>query len=254
MQLTQNKKAFTILELLIVVCIIGILFLVLVSKLDFATEKAKITGVQSIFRSYQMALEAVARENAGFSTLGWDEGDLNGDRIRNAYDYGDTNENCILDGDETWVVRSYETETWTGIYTLDNPNDLNDKSAYILLEEMINKHLDKNLHITIKDDGSIKMKNALQDPWQTEYHGYYISNALVDGMDRGAIVMYTNGANKMFGSHHKIECGEVTVTVPNANISGMDDLSIAVRYTYHNGYGQVIASTTGFSLDQDISF
>ena len=65
----MNKKAFTLIELLIVIAIIGILFIVLVSKVDFATDKAKATGVQTDFRSYQMAFETVAREHAGFDAL-----------------------------------------------------------------------------------------------------------------------------------------------------------------------------------------
>ena len=65
----MNKKAFTLIELLIVIAIIGILFIVLVSKVDFATDKAKATGVQTDFRSYQMAFETVAREHAGFEAL-----------------------------------------------------------------------------------------------------------------------------------------------------------------------------------------
>ena len=65
----SNKKAFTLIELLIVIAIIGILFIVLVSKVDFATDKAKTSGVQTDFRSFQMGFETVARENAGFDSL-----------------------------------------------------------------------------------------------------------------------------------------------------------------------------------------
>ena len=64
-----KRKAFTLVELLVVIAIIGILFVVLISKVDFATEKAKAAGVQTDFRSYQLAIETVARENAGLSTL-----------------------------------------------------------------------------------------------------------------------------------------------------------------------------------------
>ena len=71
-----KKKAFTLIELLIVIAIIGILFIVLVSKVDFATDKAKATGVQTDFRSYQMAFETVAREHAGFESLVGEDGDL----------------------------------------------------------------------------------------------------------------------------------------------------------------------------------
>ena len=64
-----KRKAFTLVELLVVIAIIGILFVVLISKVDFATEKSKASGVQTDFRSYQLAIETVARENAGLSTL-----------------------------------------------------------------------------------------------------------------------------------------------------------------------------------------
>lgn len=37
--------------------------------MDFATDKAKATGIQTDFRSYQVAIETVARENAGLSVL-----------------------------------------------------------------------------------------------------------------------------------------------------------------------------------------
>ena len=60
----SNRKAFTLVELLIVIAIIGILFVVLVSKVDFATDKANATGVQTDFRSFQIAFETVSRENS----------------------------------------------------------------------------------------------------------------------------------------------------------------------------------------------
>lgn len=64
--LKANKKGFTLIELLIVIAIIGILFIVLVSKVDFATDKAKATGVQTDFRSFQIAFRQVAIEQQGF--------------------------------------------------------------------------------------------------------------------------------------------------------------------------------------------
>ena len=67
--MSKQRKAFTLVELLVVIAIIGILFVVLISKVDFATEKSKATGVQTDFRSYQVAIETVARENAGLSVL-----------------------------------------------------------------------------------------------------------------------------------------------------------------------------------------
>ena len=245
-----KKKAFTLIELLIVIAIIGILFIVLVSKVDFATDKAKTTGVQTDFRSFQIAIESVAKENAGLATFGWDTGDNNGNRICDSYDKGDTNKNGVQDDGEVFVGSKIYGETWTNIYTLTNPADANDKSAIAALEAAINKNLDPKLHITIHDDLNITMANGAQDPWNTEYHGYYIANAEVDGKDRGAIVIYSNGANQEFGSEHSISNGIVTVDAPGNNVYGKDDYSIAIIYTYANGYGEVRTSTSGFSNNQ----
>ena len=246
-----KKKAFTLIELLIVIAIIGILFIVLVSKVDFATDKAKATGVQTDFRSFQVAFDTVAKENAGFNTFGWDTGDTNGDRVRNSYDVGDTNKDGIQDSGETWTGRKEYTETWTGVYTLVKPGatDL-DADAVFALESAINKNLDPKLHITIGTDGTITMANQAMDPWKTEYHGVYLSNAAIDGKDRGALIMYSNGANQEFGSEHSIANGIVTITVPGNNKIGQDDMSIVSCYTYMNGYGEVKNMTTGFSNNQ----
>ena len=69
-------------------------------------------------------------------------------------------------------------------------------------------------------------------------------------MDRGAIVMYSNGANQKFGSEHDIANGVPTVIVPGNNKDGADDYSLVVCYTYTNGYGEVGHLTTGFSNNQ----
>ena len=245
-----KKRAFTLIELLIVIAIIGILFIVLVSKVDFATDKAKATGVQTDFRSFQVAIESVAKEHAGLATFGWDTGDTNGNRIRDSYDKGDTNKNGKQDPGEVFIGSKTYGETWTNVYTLTNPADANDKSAIVALEAAINKNLDPKLYITINDDLTIAMANGAQDPWDTEYHGYYITNATVDNKDRGAIIIYSNGANQEWGSEHSISNGVVTVNVPGNNVYGKDDYSVAVVYTYANGYGEVKTSTSGFSNNQ----
>ena len=252
-----KKKAFTLIELLIVIAIIGILFIVLVSKVDFATDKAKATGVQTDFRSFQMAFDTVAKENAGFNTFGWDTGDANQNGKRDSYDEGDngagggTAQNGIQDGTEVFTGHKVYAETFSKVYSLKkNGTGSYDRDALNRLEAAINANLDPKLHITIKDDGEIVMANGAQDPWNKEYHGYYISNAEVDGKDRGAIVMYSDGANNEFGSEHSIENGIVKVIVPGSNKDGKDDYSIVSLYTYVNGYGEVKNVTTGFSNNQ----
>ena len=258
-----KKKAFTLIELLIVIAIIGILFIVLVSKVDFATDKAKATGVQTDFRSFQLAFDTVAKENAGFNTFGWDTGDVNQDGIRNSYDEGDngagggTAKNGIQDGTEVFTGHKVYAETFTKVFSLkkakaDGTLETNyDRNALNRLETAINANLDPKLHITIKDDGEIAMANGAKDPWNKEYHGWYITNAETDGQDRGAIVMYSDGANNKFGSEHSIANGIVTIIVPGSNKYGKDDMSIVSCYTYVNGYGEVKNSTSGFSNNQN---
>ena len=279
----MNKKAFTLIELLIVIAIIGILFIVLVSKVDFATDKAKATGVQTDFRSYQMAFETVAKENAGFTTFGWDQGDVNQDGKRNSFDAEDKNFNGVKDtGEKDFTGRKAYNEELTGIYSLmrykratenDPTSELTtvdgkyDTAALARLETAINANLDPKLHITIDADGYITMANGAQDPWKTEYQGYLLTTDKED--DRGAIVLYSLGANAELGSVAKLDGGVVTVTVKTVgdakmdtkagynsasatdnNKAGKDDYSLATVYTYKNGYGEVISTTTGFSNNQ----
>ena len=255
-----KKKAFTLIELLIVIAIIGILFIVLVSKVDFATDKAKASGVQTDFRSFQMAFDTVAKENAGFNTFGWDTGDANQNGKRDSYDEGDNGagggiaQNGIQDGTEVFTGHKVYAETFTKVFSLKkNGTGSYDREALNRLETAINANLDPKLHITIKDDGEIVMANGARDPWNKEYHGYYISNAETDGKDRGAIIIYSDGANNEFGSAHSIAGGNVSVTIPNSNKNGKDDYSIVSCYTYLNGYGEVLNMTTGFSNNQYFS-
>ena len=62
-----HKRAFTLVEILIVVAVIGILFVALVPKIDFAGDKARETGVKTDFRAFSLAAEQLLRENAGIS-------------------------------------------------------------------------------------------------------------------------------------------------------------------------------------------
>ena len=182
-----KKKAFTLIELLIIIAIIGILFIVLISKVNFATDKAKASGVQTDFRSFQLAFETVAREQSGFSHL---------------------------------VNEDYEQ-----------------------LEMAINKNLDNKLKIDIGVDGTITMANNATDPWNVEYHGQYVTGN--DGKDRGAIVMYSNGADFTFGSTAVVVNGVVSINTTDE--AGNDDYSLAIIYSLNGGAGRIDASTTGFS-------
>lgn len=66
----KKKKGFTLVELLVVIAVIGILFVTLISKVDFATDKARATGIQTDFRGFQMGIEMLLREKPGFDAAG----------------------------------------------------------------------------------------------------------------------------------------------------------------------------------------
>ena len=74
MRRVDNNKGFTLVEILAVVALIAILFVVFIPRIDFATMKARETGVQSDFRSYQIAFEQVMKTRAGLIVEKGDDG------------------------------------------------------------------------------------------------------------------------------------------------------------------------------------
>ena len=267
---SNKKKAFTLIELLIVIAVIGILFIVIVSRVDFATDKAKTTGVQTDFRSFQMAFDTVAREHGGFNSFGFNTGDnagaipagyafetealrkaTMGDGKRNSFDSGDKNLNGKKDTGEVWNGHKIHTEEWTEVYTLIKPGtSAYDANAIIALENAINANLDPKLQITISTDGTITMANHAVDPWKNEYTGVYISNAdNYDAADRGAIVMFCAGADGELHSEASISGGVVSINNPSNDKRGQDDYSIVSCYSFYNGYGEVKNMTTGFGAN-----
>lgn len=63
----SKKRGFTLVEILIVVAVIGILFVALVPRIDFAGDKARETGIKNDFRSFELAAEQLLREKAGLA-------------------------------------------------------------------------------------------------------------------------------------------------------------------------------------------
>lgn len=80
----KKKEGFTLVEILIVVAVIGILFVTLVPRIDFAGDKARETGIKTDFRSFELAAEQILREKAGLSDYS-DVAALCGDEGINLY-------------------------------------------------------------------------------------------------------------------------------------------------------------------------
>ena len=241
----KHKKAFTLVEVLIVVVILGILFVVLMSNVDLTTDKAKTTGVQSNFKEFAIACELTAHEKLGYNSFGWDTGDLNANKIRDFVYIGDTNGNGIEDAGETWNGSIEYTETWTGSYTLKKPGTTYyDADALLALQKAFNINIDAKLRISILPDGTINSVNDLKDPWGNNYKGMYISSD--DGKDGGAIVFFSAGPDGKFGTTATIQNGQVMLEILNDRTS-KDDFALVAIYSYNNGKGKLSTEIYGFN-------
>ena len=80
-RIKSKKSAFTLVEILVVILIIGLLFVFLVPKIDTATVKARETGIKTDMRSYQIAIESVAREHAGLGNNAIPDSTTDGDNV-----------------------------------------------------------------------------------------------------------------------------------------------------------------------------
>lgn len=239
-----NKKAFTLVEVLVVVVIIGILFVILMSNVDINTDKARATGVQNNFQEFALACELTAHEKLGFNSFGWDTGDANGNKNKDYIDTGDENRNGIRDAGETWTGSIEYLETWTGAYTLKKPGTSKyDEAALLNLQKAFNTNIDPKMKISIHPDGSINPSTHFKDPWGTEYSGLYLSSN--DGTDGGAFVFFSAGPDGMIGTTATIQNGQVSLEKTNKQ-TGQDDYVLVAVYTYVNGKGRLSTQVYGF--------
>ena len=62
-QRTRQNKAFTIIELVLIIIVVALLFVVFISKTDNTTDKSKVAGVQADFRSFYTAVKSAGLES-----------------------------------------------------------------------------------------------------------------------------------------------------------------------------------------------
>ena len=67
----KSSRAFTLVELLIVIVIIGILAVTIIAGVNWSTDRARASGVQSTLHSYELAAN-----KAGVQLAGYDNGTL----------------------------------------------------------------------------------------------------------------------------------------------------------------------------------
>lgn len=110
-----HKKALTLVEVLVAIAIVAILFILVVSRLNFATDKANTAGVQTDFRSLQATLKSVAVEYGEFT----DELETLAEQINKSADEG---LKVVVENNE---LRTYGRDPWGTEYRLlcDKPDD-----------------------------------------------------------------------------------------------------------------------------------
>ena len=101
---TEKRRAFTLVEILIVVSVIGILFVTLVPRIDFAGDKARETGIKTDFRAFELAAEQILREKAGLG------------------DFADVAALCGDDGINMYLDKSVRFDTTGACAKLDQWN------------------------------------------------------------------------------------------------------------------------------------
>ena len=228
----KHKKAFTLVEVLIVLIVLGILFLVIITSVDMSTNKAKKTGVQSMFMELNIACELTAHEKLGYNSFGWDSGDVNGNKIKDFTYVGNTS------------TIEY-TETWTGRYTLQKPGTTYyDDEALLALQKAFNTNIDSKFRISISTDGTINMASSdVKDPWGNFYTGKYMSAN--DGKDGGAFVFFSGGPDGQVGTQVTIQNGEAILE--QTTKTSEDDMILVAVYAYSNGKGKLSTKTYGLN-------
>jgi hypothetical protein len=202
-------------------------------------DEAAMENLRADFRTLKTAFEYVGKNKKGFTTYGWDTGDLNGNHIRDFFDEGDFNKNGNREPGEVWTGVKVYSEEWTGVYSLVNPSDENDKSAFKALEHDINEKLSESLLETLqieiipeiegyKMNGNAKIRfEDGKDYWDNSYHGYFLAGS--SDRDVGTIIIYTYGPNCIPNGTYSAHDGVSTICDVN------DDFYIALMCTFE-GY------------------
>lgn len=189
----------------------------MLTTIDAQAASSKEIALTQDLQRFQQALETIANNCGGFSTLGWDTGDLNGDRQVSVFNEKDTNYNGIRDDNEEEFINKTFREKWTNVYTMVNPTDPTDAEAFKLFEYMLQEQLgtsisvipdtDENGHLT----GTAKIVTDILflDPWGNPYEGMIAVGK--SSHSRGVIMVRSAGEDGKFSSRLSIKTYDAEV-------------------------------------------
>lgn len=215
------------------------LFIIILSTFGFAFSlNANASLTTSLMTSllnqdtsaWMRAAEDVLKDTANLNDIGWDLGDVNGDKKITRSDENDLNFNGVQDANEEDFTGQMVVEPWTHIYTLINPVDPSDDTAFKELEELLCNNLFWSLSIVPDVDkngnytGGASFDISRSDPWQNKYTALYIPSTTHDLS--GVFVLISGGPNKTIEASVSIQNNEVVISHQS------DDTICTIARTY----------------------
>ena len=161
-----KKQAFTLVELLIVIAIIGILFVILVSRVDFASNKARTSGVQNDLKAFSNAAHMSAIEHLGFLS--------NRDELVESLNgYLDTELHLEVEASD---LTSAAVDPWGNNYVVMQfkPVDTNGELVFISMgpDSQCFTNDDEVAMITYYNDGNIEITYPMEIPHNHVFEAY----------------------------------------------------------------------------------
>ena len=253
--MTNKKKGFTLVEILVVILIIGLLFVFLVPKIDSATDKARETGIKTDFRSYQTAFEAVAREQGGLGHQAMGTASKNTATVIEKVNY--YLDPALQIAAPNTTIAGTTNKTPAAVTTTVEQSTTGNSGAAASYAS------DGDHREAATGETCIAYTQTKLDPWNNNYIVNYRDASGVN-KNNGMIQIYTKGkdskAGTMLPEYTPIAAfgsgatgvdwwtqgeGHLNVDRPGAGKEGHDDYSLTTIYVD----GVIYSSTTGFSTD-----
>lgn len=168
-RIKNNKKALTLVEILVVILIIAILIAALIPRITAALDKAKETQVRTDFRIFSVAAESVMRDYSGFAGV------------------------PLVDS-KGMVVSTLGNQFW------NKGNDVSEAVTTAVTQSLIkamNRYLESNFQFGIDVTQTNFGRCMALDPWKKPYEIYFVARSknsqIDDTINSDKIYIVSNG-------------------------------------------------------------
>ena len=149
----RQNKAFSLIEIILVIVVIAILFVVLSSRVDNTNQSAKVAGVKTDFRAFYTALKSVGLEDQIY-TLSEEEFE---ERLNGYLDHQLQFKDGISNAKDPWgkeYIYSVTTEGKTA-YVMFASQGYNESEVHLTLDEVVEASSNlARIHLTVKQVGT----------------------------------------------------------------------------------------------------